>query len=148
MHKIIATGLGIGYVRKGGGSIAALVVAVVLYLVGSEHQLAVYIATACVIVTGVWSATRVEELWGIDNKRVVIDEIAGMLVSVLFLPVTIPTLAAAFGLFRFFDIVKPLYIRRLEKLPKGWGVMADDVAAGLYTNVLLHVIVLFHPSLL
>ena len=102
----------------------------------------------CGLVSGAWVGNTGEELWGIDNKRVVIDEIAGMLVSVLFLPVTIPTLAAAFGLFRFFDIVKPLYIRRLEKLPKGWGVMADDVAAGLYTNLLLHVIVLFHPSLL
>lgn len=145
MDKIIATGLGIGYVRKGGGTIAASIVALVLYLIGSEHQVVVYITTACVIVLGVWSSTQVEEIWGIDNKRVVIDEIAGMLVSVLLLPVTIPTFVAAFILFRFFDIVKPLYIRRLEKLPKGWGVMADDIAAGLYTNLLLHIILLFYP---
>jgi phosphatidylglycerophosphatase A len=70
---------------------------------------------------------------------VVIDEIAGMCVSLLFIPVTVGYVAAAFILFRFFDIVKPLYIRRTEKLPKGWGVMLDDVVAGIYANILLQI---------
>jgi phosphatidylglycerophosphatase A len=76
---------------------------------------------------------------GKDSYRVVIDEVAGMWVSLLFVPITTPTLVAGLVLFRFFDITKPLYIRRMEKLPGGVGVMMDDVLAGVYTNILLQI---------
>jgi phosphatidylglycerophosphatase A len=68
---------------------------------------------------------------------VVIDEVAGMWISLLLVPLTGPRLVAGLVLFRFFDIAKPLFIRRLEKLPGGLGVMLDDVLAGLYANALL-----------
>ena len=74
----------------------------------------------------------------------VIDEVAGMWVSVLFLPQNLWLLIAGFILFRFFDIVKPLYIRRMEAFKGGWGVMLDDVLAGVYANIILQVIVFFH----
>jgi phosphatidylglycerophosphatase A len=60
----------------------------------------------------------------------------------LFVPAQVKYIIAAFILFRFFDIVKPLFIRRLEKLPGGWGVMADDLLAGIYTNIILQCIVI------
>jgi phosphatidylglycerophosphatase A len=66
-----------------------------------------------------------------------------MCISLLFLPVSLPVVFAALVLFRFFDIAKPLYIRKLESLPAGYGVMADDVLAGIYSNILLQVIVHF-----
>lgn len=84
----------------------------------------------------------VDAKWGKDNSKVVIDEVAGMCVGLLFLPVQLKYIAASFILFRFFDITKPLFIRRLEKLPLGWGVMADDLLAGIYTNLIMQVIVL------
>ena len=62
-----------------------------------------------------------------------------MWVSMLFVPITGPSLLAGLVLFRFFDIVKPLYIRRMEQLPGGVGVMMDDVLAGIYTNLLLQI---------
>jgi len=140
MHKVVATGLGIGYMGKGGGTVAAAVCAVAWYLLfASGYDPIVFIVTALVTVLGVWSAGEVEPFWGKDSSRVVIDEVAGMCVSLLFIPVTIGYVAAAFVLFRFFDIVKPLYIRRTEKLPKGWGVMLDDVVAGIYANILLQI---------
>jgi phosphatidylglycerophosphatase A len=66
-----------------------------------------------------------------------------MCISLLFLPVTLATAGAGLLLFRFFDIVKPFYINKAEKLPGGWGVMADDLLAGIYTNILLQVAVKF-----
>jgi phosphatidylglycerophosphatase A len=145
MYKLLATGFGIGYVGKGGGTIAAAVCCVAWYIGGDAGRLSILI-TLSVIGLGVWCASKVEPEWGIDSSRVVIDEIAGMGVSMLLLPVTVPYLVTGFVLFRFFDIVKPMFIRRLEALPGGWGVMMDDVAAGLYTNLILQLI--FHFRLL
>ena len=84
-----------------------------------------------------------ERYWGKDPSKVVIDEVSGMAIGLLLLPVNVKYLFAAFILFRFFDIVKPLYIRKIEALPRGWGIMLDDVAAGIYTNVLLQAVLWF-----
>jgi phosphatidylglycerophosphatase A len=73
-----------------------------------------------------------------DDQRIVIDEWAGYLASAAFLPKTPYTFAAAFILFRILDVWKPLGIRSLGKLPGGWGVVLDDLAAGVLTNGLLH----------
>jgi len=91
---------------------------------------------------GIISGDVVESVWGKDHQRVVIDEVAGMGVALLIIPLKLEYYIMAFILFRFFDIVKPLYIRRLEALPGGWGVMADDVLAGIYANVVLQLIIL------
>jgi phosphatidylglycerophosphatase A len=143
LHKIIATGLGIGFIRRGSGTIAAAVCCVVWYLMpaGNNGHLVAFLITLTITGVGVWSAGKVEKYWGVDNNRVVIDEIAGMCISLVFVPVGFGTVLAAFILFRFFDIVKPAYIRRAENLPAGWGVMADDVLAGLYTNIIVQVAV-------
>ena len=90
---------------------------------------------------GLWSAQKAEQYWGVDSHHVVIDEIAGMCLSLLFVPVSVWTVATGFVLFRIFDIWKPLYIRRMEALPGGVGVMADDLLAGLYSNLILQVLV-------
>jgi phosphatidylglycerophosphatase A len=143
MHKIIATGFGIGYIRKGSGTVAAALCCVFWYFFGGGNPVAESLVVLVITAIGVWSASEVERYWGVDNNRVVIDEIAGMGISLLFLPVTLTTVCVAFVLFRFFDIVKPLYIRRAENLPGGWGVMADDLLAGIYTNILLQIAVRF-----
>jgi len=88
---------------------------------------------------GVWSATRAETLWGHDAGRINIDEVAGMIIAVLFVPRTIWVYSAAFILFRLFDIVKPYPANVSQRLARGWGVMVDDVFAGIYANLLLQV---------
>lgn len=93
--------------------------------------------TTFITFVGVWSSSIVEPIWGKDPARVVIDEVAGMAISLLFLPVNVKCLLLGLVLFRFFDILKPLYIRKMESLPSGWGIMADDILAGLYTNIIL-----------
>ena len=103
------------------------------------------IITAIITALGIWSGNKVEPIWGKDHGRVVIDEVAGMCISLLFIPVTIYYVVAALILFRFFDIVKPLYIRKMEALPGGLGVMMDDVLAGVYANIVLQVFLLINP---
>ncbi|MDF7814879.1 phosphatidylglycerophosphatase A [Hymenobacter sp. YC55] len=138
--KVIASVLGIGYV-KGGGTVAAVACCLLLYPMRTwgltQHLLPVVLLTGALLFLGTWAAHKVEPIWGKDNYRVVIDEVAGMWISMLFVPLTGPRLLAGLVLFRFFDMVKPLFIRRMEKLPGGVGVMMDDVLAGVYANLLL-----------
>jgi phosphatidylglycerophosphatase A len=145
-HKLIATGLGIGYIEKGAGTAAAFATCLLWYLFQSgsvdSSFLIPSLITMVIIVIGVWSSSKVELLWGKDHNRVVIDEIAGMCITLLFIPFSITYIIIGFLLFRFFDIVKPLYIRRLERLKGGWGVMADDVLAGIYSNIIIQIVVL------
>ncbi len=97
-------------------------------------------------VAGVWAAGRAEMLLGEkDPGRVVVDEIAGQMVALLFLPMTVPILVIAFFVFRVLDVFKPWPARRLEDLPGGSGIMADDLMVGLYANLILHGLVLWRP---
>lgn len=145
-HKLFSTTLGIGYIGKGGGTIAAIACCICWYLAwaGGNPPL-LFSVTLTVIITliGVWSSSIVEKIWGKDPSRVVIDEVAGMCIGLLFVPVQIKYVILALVLFRFFDIVKPLFIRKMEQLPAGWGIMMDDILAGVYTNVLVSAVVWF-----
>jgi phosphatidylglycerophosphatase A len=92
------------------------------------------------LLAGVPACTALEEDFGPDPKQATVDEAAGMAVSLLGVAPTPIHALLAFVLFRFFDVVKPWPGRRAEHLPGGWGVMADDVVAGLYTRAAMAVI--------
>ncbi len=143
LHQLISTSLGIGYIGKGAGTVAAVVTAVCWYILQAgeiPNFTMQWTVTVLIVAVGVWSASQVEADWGKDNQRVVIDEVAGMCISLLMVPLSIPYVAAGLVLFRVFDITKILYIRKAERLAGGWGVMLDDVIAGIYANLLLQVI--------
>jgi phosphatidylglycerophosphatase A len=143
-HKLVATVFGIGYVGKGGGTVAAIVYCLIWFFAAGDLQghWQLFIVAA-IIAVGVWSGNVVDAVWGKDSNKVVIDEVAGMMITLLFIPLSLKYVVAGLVLFRFFDILKPLLIRRMENLPKGWGVMGDDVLAGIYAQVILQLIVLF-----
>ena len=92
---------------------------------------------------GVIATDHLEKEWGKDPSKVVMDEVIGVWIALLFVPVTWVNLLLAFALFRLFDIWKPLFIRKLEAIKGGWGVMLDDVLAGVYANIVLQVILYF-----
>lgn len=145
VHEILSSFFGIGSIKKGGGTVAAIATALIwLVAVAVPDTWMVIGSVLVVIVYGIWAGNEVEKKWGKDSSKVVIDEVAGMLVALLFIPVSFVNVLLALGLFRFFDILKPLMIRRLEKLPGGWGVMGDDVLAGIYSNIVLQLILLLH----
>lgn len=144
LSKVITTFFGIGYIGKGAGSIAALWVCVLLYYSVSltiHITILLPLLSILIFVAGVASSAQVEKSWGKDHQRVVIDEVFGMIVTMLFLPINLLSLALGFILFRFFDILKPLFIRRLESMKGGWGVMMDDLLAGVYANIMLRIII-------
>ncbi|MGA7123658.1 MAG: phosphatidylglycerophosphatase A [Polyangiaceae bacterium] len=128
----IATWFGCGLVPIAPGTAGALG-AVPLYLLAVRGgRLGVAAAAVAVTAIGVWASTVVaRELHEKDPQLVVVDEVAGLLVTML--PVAVPSwysVAIGFALFRLFDVVKPWPVRRLESLPSGWGIVLDDVAAG------------------
>jgi phosphatidylglycerophosphatase A len=93
---------------------------------------------AILFFVGVWAAGLLAaQLGQKDPRSVVIDEVCGQWVAFLFVPSSWAFLAAGFFLFRLFDVIKPFPIRRLERLPGGWGIMADDILAGIYASALL-----------
>jgi phosphatidylglycerophosphatase A len=112
-----------------------------VYPLGS---VAAYVGLAVgIFLVGVWAATRMERLYGHDPSAAVIDEVLGMGITLAGTPVTPLVLLLGFVLFRFFDIVKLFPGRALERLPGGWGVMADDACAGVYAALVLRGILHF-----
>ncbi len=129
----ISTGFGSGLWPYAGKGTVASAVAVAIYWVlpfgGSSVWIFAMVAITAVIGTiAIYFSLRPGEA---DPSRVVIDEWLGVWVAVLFLPKEWPWLVAGFALFRLLDILKPIGIRRLERLHGGIGIMADDAAAGV-----------------
>ncbi len=143
-HTCVASVLGIGYIGKGGGTAAAIVYCAGWILLPASYSNSYWqvIITMLIIGIGIWSSCEVDPVWGKDNSKVVIDEIGGMSVALLFVPQNIGYVFISLVAFRFFDIVKPLGVKKLEVLPKGWGVMADDILAGLYALAVIQIWIL------
>ncbi len=146
--KIIASGFGSGYSPFAPGTAGALVGCLMLWgletfwpgcFTGLDGWLGLILLIGLFFFLGVKSADEMEAEWGHDPSKVVVDEIVGVWIAMLFVPFSLLNLFLAFGLFRVFDIWKPLGIRRMEKLKGGWGVMMDDVLAGIYSLMVMHV---------
>ena len=150
LHLIIATGFGSGYFPKAPGTAGAVLATILwlgLSLVLEPASLLITTALLIILFTflGVWSSGVMETYWGKDPSKVVVDEMVG---------VWIPLLAVNNGeahyiyyallallLFRLFDIFKPLGIRKMEMFKGGWGIMLDDILAGIYS--LLGLLILY-----
>jgi len=146
---LVATFFGIGRLRPGPGTWASLATTLIwwalsLVVAPGWQPLAVILLALGVTAIGIPAATKVAQSTGIkDPQFVVIDEVAGQLIAFVAIPVSWKSLLLGFILFRGFDIVKPPPVRQLEQLPGGWGIVLDDVAAGLFAlgvmQVLLHI---------
>jgi phosphatidylglycerophosphatase A len=134
---VLASVFGAGYAPVASGTVGSLVTVVAVWLLPlTPGRIAV--ALVVVVVVGMWAGSRVERVLGRkDPGIIVIDEVAGMLVSVILLPRTIPVLVTAFLLFRVFDVWKPFPAHESQALAGGVGVMLDDLVAGAYTLVLV-----------
>jgi phosphatidylglycerophosphatase A len=146
MAKLLASFFGIGYIQKGAGTVAALFCCLVWYFFdgGALSIWLQVISILTVFFVGVYVSTVVEKEWGHDSNRVVWDELQGMMTALFLVPTDWRYGVVAFILFRFFDIVKPLGIRRMERITSGWGVMLDDFLAGIFSNVLLQLAINSH----
>src|SRR5262249_12665978 len=107
------------------------------YLAGGD--LAILALAVFFCAAGIAAAGVMERRLGYhDPSEVVVDEVAGVLITMLFLPLTIATCVAGFLLFRALDVLKPWPASRAERLPGGWGIMADDILCGIIANIVIH----------
>jgi phosphatidylglycerophosphatase A len=138
VSTLLATGLGSGYspfAPGTAGSAVGLLFFWPLQWLSAPVQVG---ATLALFVAGVIASTRVARGVGIEDPGiVVVDEVVGMWTTLLFLPFTPANAIAGFVLFRVMDVFKPYPARQFESLPGGWGIMSDDVMAGIYANLLL-----------
>jgi len=127
---------------------AGTVVGVVLYLLVKDLSSLLYSAVfVTVTLIGTWAAGAADNVLGaMDSPTIVIDEIAGYLLAMFLIPFAWWAVIAGFVLFRFFDILKPWPVNKLQDIPGGPGVMLDDIGAGIYTNVILQITVAIRGS--
>lgn len=145
--ETIATGLGSGkwpFVAPATvGTFAALVAYWLLDISvfdGQGDSIWFFVLIGAVTTVGIWATDYIDNEGDHDPKRGVIDEWVGVWVTVLFLPVTWPWMIAGFFMFRALDILKPLGVRKIEAWPGGWGIMFDDIAAGVIGAVVLNAV--------
>jgi len=146
---LVATFFGVGRLHPGPGSwgsaVTVLLWAALAYGLASPARTPVAIALGLLVtLIGIPAATRVARASRLkDPQFVVIDEVAGQLITLIAVPLAWKTFLAGFILFRGFDIVKPPPVRQLEQLPEGTGIVLDDVAAGLYGLIVMHLLLHF-----
>jgi len=138
--KILSTFFGIGYLPLISGTYASIAGLLIFILIG--NMTAGYVlVTALVLGLGFAVCTKAERVFNQkDSRRIVIDEVSGMLVALLFLPHDLKIAVLAFVIFRILDITKPYPANKLERLSGSLGVMLDDIMAGIYTNIILQLV--------
>lgn len=143
---LIATFFGAGKLRPGPGTWGSLATVILWWLLSraippDRQALAAVVLAILTILIGIPAATSVCRASGLkDPQFVVIDEVAGQLITLIAIPVSWKSLLLGFILFRGFDIVKPPPVRQLERLPGGIGIVVDDVGAGLYALVVMQIL--------
>jgi len=136
-EKILGSGFYTGFTKNATGTIASLLALLLFLIPGFENPTLMITLISFFIIIGVDIARKFEKVYGNDPKEFTLDEIIGTWISFLFIPKKIWYLLMAFFLWRFMDIVKPFPIRKLELLKNGWGVILDDVLAGIYTFLIV-----------
>lgn len=138
----LATGLYAGYIPVAPGTFGTVVAIPLCFLLSLFGPLEGVVFVGIFVGVAIWISGQAEKIFQKkDSGFIVIDEMAGFLVTLYCIPMTLENLVAGFLLFRIMDIAKPFPIKRLEAdLPGGWGVVGDDVLAGVYANVVLRVI--------
>ncbi len=153
-QKYIATGLGSGYSSLAPGTAGAILGILLLFffnkLLSTANVDNVYITildlVAIIFFTflGVSSIKEVHKQWSHDDNKIVIDEVVGVWIAALFVPLHWKYYLAALILFRFFDIVKPLFIKKFDQMHNDWSVMLDDILAGIYALISLQILIHFN----
>lgn len=144
----IATCAYVGYVPVAPGTFGSAAGLAVLAAVRASGSPTIELTAIVVLfAVGVWSAGLAERYFGgVDPGPIVMDEVAGMLITLAFLPVSVTGAIVGFLVFRVLDVVKPWPSGRFERLPGGWGVMADDGMAAIYGNVVMRLLIWVTPA--
>jgi len=141
LWKTISMFFGAGYFPLAPGTFTSLLIVLLYKFLLVHLSWPLYLLIFLLLCSlGTFSAGYYSrELKHNDPRKIVIDEACGQLVVCFQIPQDWLSICLSFLLFRFFDILKPYPIRKLEKLPQGWGIMADDIVAAIYSGLILHV---------
>ena len=138
---ILCTCAGAGYFPFASGTFASFLAILILYL-GRPDLLVLTVLILLSSAITIYFSAEIEKNDGKDPQHIVMDEIAGQWLTFLFIPnPTLPILAVGFFLFRIFDVSKILGINRLQNANGGWGVLLDDLLAGLYSNIVIQILI-------
>lgn len=147
LYVAAGTLLGIGFFPLAPATLASAILSIVVWFL-FKHSVTYIISAALLFIIGLVVSSKLDPFWGEDDRRIVIDEVVGIIISLFFVPQKILFFAIGFLLFRFFDILKPYPVNTCQRLPKGWGVMMDDVVAGIYSNIVLWIFIIIFNRIL
>jgi len=137
--KILSTCFGIGYFPVAPGTVTSVVAVLCYFFIPILHEPLLLLSLVLLsTAVGVWSGTLMEKEFGEDPSIVTIDELAGQWLALAFLPEGWLPALLSLAFFRYFDIAKPGPVDALQRFPGGWGIMADDLLAGLFANFSVH----------
>jgi len=138
--KLITSVFYLGHIPVMPGTLGSLGALAIYYFINNNTALYIII-TIVIFLAGMFLCGASEKIYGRkDPEEVVIDEACGMMLSLMFVPYSIRIMIAGFILFRIFDILKPPPLRKIESLAGASGIMLDDVAAAIYTNIILQIL--------
>ncbi|MDD5120166.1 MAG: phosphatidylglycerophosphatase A [Candidatus Omnitrophica bacterium] len=141
LSKIISSVFFIGYLPFVPGTFGSMVGAGLFYLIKRADSAVYFLSILCIILLGLLTSGRMERLLNKkDPSRVVIDEVMGMLVAYSFMPLDLKVVILGFIIFRILDTLKPFPAERLQHMRGAAGIMGDDLIAGIYTNIVLQVV--------
>ena len=146
-EKFIGSGFLTGFIPTASGTFGSLAGLIIYFIPGFE-KLSILIPSIVIFTFyGIYVGSKFEKKYGKDPAECTIDEVVGMWITLVLVPKTIITAVIAFLIWRMMDIVKPAPARQAERLPGGLGIMMDDVIAGVYSLVLVHLILLIFVRL-
>ncbi|MBP7310675.1 MAG: phosphatidylglycerophosphatase A [Candidatus Cloacimonetes bacterium] len=151
LYSFLASFFGIGFLPRMPGTWGSLVAFGIYFLlpVGLFTGTALYFSLPLLLLfslLAVYLSAKAELSLGHDSGHIVIDEVCGYYTAVMFLPQSWLIGLYAFALFRVFDIAKPWPVSISQKLPRGWGIVADDLLAGIYANILIQILIRIFPG--
>ena len=146
LEKFIGSGFYTGYSPFISGTVGSLAALIIYLIPGFEKLFIIIPAIIIFMIYGIYLGNKFEAEYGKDPAQCTVDEVVGTWISLIALPKTVGIIIIAFFLWRILDIIKPPPARNLERLKGGLGIMIDDVISGIYTLIIMHLVVYLFGS--
>ena len=143
LERLFGSGFFSGYIPIAPGTFGSLVALAIYLIPGFENPTILLTLISLFSIMGVYTGNKFEKVYGKDPAQCTIDEMVGMWITLLFIPKYIWYILIAFIIWRILDIIKPFPANIVEKIKGGWGIMLDDIVAGIYSLILVHIIIYF-----
>ncbi|MEE9449638.1 MAG: phosphatidylglycerophosphatase A [Ignavibacteriaceae bacterium] len=141
LENFFGSGFYTGYSPVASGTVGSFAALLIYYIPGFENLYIILPITFIFFIYGVYVGNKFEKVYGKDPSQCTIDEVVGTWISLILLPKTVLISLIAFFIWRILDIIKPQPARKMEKMQGGLGIMLDDVVSGIYTLLIMHLLV-------